>query len=146
MEPGGSPQSSARCLLLTLFVGAQAVFADEPHRASWVSLPEHVALHCQRRQNPDMTVMNTPACLDDRHPGTDLYADVQVLAEILTTATARYDIGLWVALEGGSANTGPGNQCYHGILTSAGDQPAPPSRTTVRTAISMEITVATRRE
>jgi hypothetical protein len=63
-----------------------------------------------------LIVMNDPVCLPDAQKNNELYADVDFVAEILTSATARYDVGLWIALDGGSANTGPDNQCYHGIL------------------------------
>lgn len=72
-----------------------------------------------RIKNIYLTTLTTPACLDDG-TGT-LYADVLMRAEIQTGATDRYDIGLWVALEGGSANTG--SSCYHGILTPLENPP-----------------------
>ena len=89
-----------------------------------------------------MKVLNTPACLDD---GTgNLYADILVQATVLSTASSRYDIGLWIALDGGNANSGPGNQCYHGILSPLEN---PPRRrrlpTTVHSVTWMETIAAT---
>ena len=55
--------------------------------------------------------MNTPACLLDPNDGL-LYADVMFKATVQSTSAETYDVGLWIALTGGSAQTDTTNTCY----------------------------------
>jgi hypothetical protein len=102
-------------LLLALFPCAQIALADVPGEVNVACLGMN-ANACVANDVDLAVIYQVPptACMDD---GTgNLYAEVMFIGELDPNASTRYDIGIWIALEGGNAKTDSTNTCYHGIL------------------------------
>ena len=88
-------------VLLALFAGAQVASAQGPTEGvTGVACMNTSPCTAGDTRIADITVLNVAACLDDGNG--NLYADVIMKAHLQSTADQRYDIGLWVALDGGA--------------------------------------------